>query len=81
MPNDRIMKEWDDFLTKAVPLGWGPAQKRAMRYAFFAGAVSMAGVMKTLSKDVISEDDAIAVLEEIDEEFLDFGRKAATGEL
>jgi hypothetical protein len=81
MPNDRIKREWELFVEMAVPPDWGPTQRRAMRYAFYAGVSSMMGVMFSLGADGVTEDSGGAVLEEVDDELRDFARRAGAGEL
>lgn len=71
--SDHIQKEWEAFRDKVLPDGAPEVQLREMRRAFFAGAISLRGVMFKVLEDTgdpneVTEGD-LRVMEDINDEF------------
>lgn len=74
-----IAGAWNSFSAAALPPGACEQQRRQVKRAFYAGAISLLGVLDELSEPEVSENAGVAVLESLHQEARAYGAAIQTG--
>lgn len=74
---NQIGTQWSDFEAKVVPASAGLAQRLEMKRAFFAGAVTLLGIMDKINSLRLPEDQEADQLDGIERELKRFSRDQA----
>jgi hypothetical protein len=74
-----IAGAWNSYSKAALPPTAGAVQRRETKQAFYAGAISLLGVLDELSTPEVSEEAGMAVLASLHHEARSYGADIQAG--
>jgi GTPase SAR1 family protein len=74
-----IHDQWVDFQSTALPKDAPPVQLREMRRSFYAGCFAFMMLLDNMSKENISEEASLAMMEGWDDEIKQFADRLKAG--
>jgi hypothetical protein len=74
--DDQIKRQWEEF-KKLIPKDAPRVQFEETRRAFYAGAVVMFSILRSVGGDEVSEDQGIKLFESVEREIVAYGEELA----